>query len=515
MLARTRCTTSCLGQCPRPKSPRQQRRLIAMAAMNPITSPGSKREGDISDAFTSLSGKAFELLPDRFRQLKLRLVQEHEKFVIAGWKRLVDTLRKENDTVSRLGPSIVPQLRFSHLLEDLDASKAELKKRGVAVVRGIIPEDEARAYKFEIEEYVRLNPHTKGFPADNPQVLELYWSSPQIRARGHPALLKTQTALMTSLWHTSDPNTPVSLSTPLSYADRLRIRLPGDAKFALGPHIDGGSVERWEDNGYGLGGVYADVFRGEWESYDPFDASGRVHAVTDLYDGLGSCSMFRMFQGWLAMSRCGPGQGTLLVNPLVREAAVYTLLRPFFRARRELKDLAGDKDRFLAADNWEFTGGEVMTSELQGATPGHGQEFPEGMHPHLELDRTMVHMPEVKPGDYVVWHCDTIHAVDKTHNGTSDSSVLYIPVCPTTEASARYVARERAAFLEGTPPPDFPGGKGESEHIGRPTAGYVKQYRSPAGAQAMGLEPLEATTGDTPGGKQAVKAANEVLGFCM
>jgi len=248
-----------------------------------------------------------------------------------------------------------------------------------------------------------------GFPATNAQVLELYWSSPQVRARGHPSLLKAQTALMTTLWHTSNPDAPISLHTPLVYADRLRIRQPGDAHFALGPHQDGGSVERWEKDGYGRGITYEHVFSGNWESYDAFDAAGRVDAVTDLYHGLGSCSMLRAFQGWLAMSRAGPGEGTLLVNPLAREATVYTLLRPFFRSIRSQAELGGDRSRFLDADNWEFTAGEAMTSELQGATPGHGQEFPEGLHPHLELDRTMVHVPEVRPGDFVVWHCDSKH----------------------------------------------------------------------------------------------------------
>lgn len=210
---------------------------------------------------------------------------------------------------------------------------------------------------------------------------------------------------MTSLWHSSNPDTPISLQRPLSYADRLRIRQPGDAKFSLGPHADGGSVERWEADGYGRGGVYDAVFRGEWEAYDPWEAAGRVDAVTDLYGGLGSCSMFRMFQGWLSMSATGPGEGTLLVNPLVKESTVYSLLRPFFRPVRSAAEV-GDAKRFLDVDNWEFTAGDKMTSDLQGATPGHGQEFPEGLHPHLELEKTMVHVPKVAPGDYVIWHCD-------------------------------------------------------------------------------------------------------------
>lgn len=405
-----------------------------MAAMN--SSPSGKVEGDISDSFASLSGKQAQPLPDRFRELKLRLVNGREGAVVASWKRLLAALRKENDIIARTGPSIIPEVRFSHLHEDLRTLKPEIKKRGVAVIRGVVPEDQARAYKFEIEEYVRQNPHTrgtsqclcllprfappfslpltrssfprKGFPPSKPQVLELYWSPAQLRARCHPAVLQTQTALMTHLWHVSNPRTPISLHTPLSYADRLRIRQPGDAQFALGPHQDGGSVERWEEGGYGRGGVYDAVFRGRWDpEYDPFDAASRVPAVTDLYGGLGACSMFRMFQGWLAMSRSGPGEGTLLVNPLVRESTVYALLRPFFRAVRGLEEVGGSRERFLEEGNWELTAGDEMTSELQGAMPGCGQELSEELHPHLELERTMVHVPEVRPGDYVVWHCDS------------------------------------------------------------------------------------------------------------
>lgn len=106
-----------------------------------------------------------------------------------------------------------------------------------------------------------------------------------------------------------------------------------------------------------------------------------------------------------------------------------------------------------------------------------------------------------------------IHAVDKKHNGTSDSSVLYIPVCPTTKASAEYMVRQRAAFLQGTPGPDFPGGEGESRHIGRATEDYVKKYCDPAGVQSMGLEKLATAEDDTPGGKAVVAEANRILGF--
>lgn len=237
---------------------------------------------------------------------------------------------------------------------------------------------------------------------------------------------------MRHTWHTSDPTSLVSLNHPVTYADRLRMRQPGDAAFSLGPHQDGGSVERWMREGYGRGGTYDAVFAGKWDDdadhnnnnknntagsgFDPWDASTRVDAVNDLYDGLGACSAFRMFQGWLSMSAVGPREGTLLVNPLLKLATSYSLLRPFFRPRmtpaaaeQHQQPLQGkERARFLDARNWEFTGGESMTSDIPGATPGYGMEFPKwAWHPHLELDRTMVHAPAVRPGDFVAWHCDS------------------------------------------------------------------------------------------------------------
>jgi hypothetical protein len=135
------------------------------------------------------------------------------------------------------------------------------------------------------------------FPQDNPQVYELYWSPAQIKARSNANLIKAQRFLM-EFWHCKDPNALISSSHPTIYADRLRMRLPGDAKFALGPHVDGGSCERWEPEGYGRGHVYDKVWEGKWEEYDPWESSCRLDVVSDMYQGVGACSMFRMFQGW-------------------------------------------------------------------------------------------------------------------------------------------------------------------------------------------------------------------------
>jgi hypothetical protein len=164
--------------------------------------------------------------------------------------------------------------------------------------------------------------------------------------------------------------------------------------------------------------------------------------------------MFRMFQGWLSMSVTGPGEGTLLVNPLFALATSYFLLRPFFSAINPDTSRSG----YLDAQNWQLD--TIQTPLLQGASLGCAQELTDALHPHLELSKTMVHVPQVAPGDYVAWHCDGLHAVDEIHKGAGDSSLLYIPACPLTERNARYLVRQRKAFLEGTPGPDFPGGAG-------------------------------------------------------
>ncbi|KAF5665303.1 DUF1479 domain-containing protein [Fusarium heterosporum] len=465
----------------------------------------SKREGNISDSFASMSGLKKEPLPDRFRERKLEIVKGREKDIVRSWKSLLRELKRENGVIAKRGPRAVPQIEYADLEANgkvLKKLKDEIKKRGVVVVKGVIPEEEARKYKAVVEGYVMKNPSTRAFPPHDPQVYELYWSLPQLQARSHPNLLRVQHHLMSLLWHKSNPETTISLDQPFSYADRLRIRQPGDASFALGPHIDGGSVERWEKEGYGCGGVYDSILAGKYDMYDPWDASGRVDAVNNRYDGLGACSMFRAWQGWMSMSHTQPGEGTLLVNPLVKLSMAYVLLRPFFRAKKFSKDR-----EYLDDKNWEFMG-DKMDSELQGATLGKGQELTDELHPHLELNRTMVHVPEIRPGDFVAWHCDTIHSVDKVHAGSTDSSVLYIPVCPITEQNAEYMVRQREAFKRGTPGPDFPGGAGESEHVDRPTEDVLDG----PGRQAMGLERL-VVEGSTGGAREAVEKANAVLGF--
>ena len=220
------------------------------------------------------------------------------------------------------------------------------------------------------------------------------------------------------------------------------------------------------------------------------------------------------------MSRTGAFEGTLLVCPLLKLATVYYLLRPFFTPKSgfgkdgqtAVSESVSESVEFLDPRNWEFMGRE--NSWLQGATPGHGQELSSLLHPHLKLGKTMVHVPDVRPGDYVAWHCDTIHAVDKLHAGKSDSSVMYIPTCPLTEGNARYLIRQRETVIKGVPSPDFGGGVGESEHIGRVRVEDMRNVVGEEGMRAMGLAAWHTDAEGLRSGEKAVlQKANQILGF--
>ena len=148
-----------LSRAARLVSPYAARYMTMSAAAAP---PATKREGNISDAFASLSGQACAPLPDRFRELKLDLVRGHEEAIVASWERLLGELRHENAIVRSVGSAVVPEVGYGELDAGLERLKADITKRGVVVVRGVIPEAEARAYKTELEDYIRKNPHTRG-----------------------------------------------------------------------------------------------------------------------------------------------------------------------------------------------------------------------------------------------------------------------------------------------------------------------------------------------------------------
>ncbi|KAF3180646.1 hypothetical protein TWF106_006390 [Orbilia oligospora] len=429
----------------------------------------AKAEGDISSVFASLSGETEQQLPVRYRELKKQLIAENADRVQASWNRLIESLKDGVEMAKVMREKMIPSVTFADLTSGKLNSKTvdTIKNRGTVVVRGVFSRSEALELKAQTRAYINANlnstRHFKG------QVFEIYWSPSQIKARGDPRMLSAQQALQ-RLWSgLAEQQT----NTPMSYADRLRMRTPGDKSFALGPHVDGGSLERWEDPTYAS--CYTEILKGNWEGYNPFDARYRVDAVMDLYNSSGGCAAFREFQGWLSLSSCGPGEGTLRVNPLLKQATAYWFLRPFF---------SPPKHDPLSLDGWRL---DLSTSRFPGSAQGRGQEMSDATHPHLQLQHSMVSAPRVEPGDFLAWHCDTIHAVDPVHNGTEDASVFYIPVVPKCGLNEEYIQKQKETFLTGYPPPDFPGGNGEEYHEGRLGIDAIKKAGGQAALTAMGF----------------------------
>ena len=159
------------------------------------------------------------------------------------------------------------------------------------------------------------------------------WTKPQVQARSHPNMLAA-TAWLSKLYHVqvadignSEKNEQsantlegVDLTIPLTYADRFRIRKPG-SKWAFDfnpPHVDGtrptlrtlqsfshsgyslgGTIERWEDPFFRK--CFQNILNGNWKDHDPFSLEGRLDARSSLYGRPSQSSIFRTFQGWLAM----------------------------------------------------------------------------------------------------------------------------------------------------------------------------------------------------------------------
>lgn len=456
----------------------------------PDLSKVETREGsDISSVFNTLGTESNnDVFPPRFVELKKKLIKNPEA-VKESWVRLKKSLKEKIDQIEKQGPDIVPSIDYNEL-ETLNHSKrADVLEKGCVVVRNVFSREEGRKFKTDVDEYVKANPQTKGFPQDKKVVYELYWSKSQVRARSDPRMIKTLN-FVNHLWH-ADEKTEISLDQNLSYADRLRIRNAGDNMFSLGPHADGGGVERWEDEEYSR--CYDAIFEGRWEDYDPFDATHRAKAQMSLYPTAGACRVFRTFQGWLSMSDAAPGEGTILFGPFVKEVTAYYMLRPFFDENDEL---------------------DFSTTKFPGTVIGKAQEFNDKTHPDLDLQKLMVSIPKVQPGDAVFWHCDLIHAVDPVHKGTADSSVMYIPSVPLCELNARYFQLQRESFLNGFAGPDFPGfpsGVGEREHVGRADATYAYNVGGRDALQELCLEPFDVKSSYSEGTKSVIKKCNDIL----
>ncbi|KAG6816962.1 hypothetical protein H0H87_001276 [Tephrocybe sp. NHM501043] len=211
-------------------------------------------------------------LPEHLSGLKKTLWKEE---LLQSWKEVLTELEAAVEEISLKGGDIIPRISFADIQAGLsDIQIQSIKEVGVVVVTGGVP---------QAAQYLISKGLSQGYPADKIQIYEMYNAIGQVAGRINPAIIETQRFLL-SLWHASWPNTQISLHTPVSYFDRVRIRQAGDTSFVLDPHIDNGSVERWEDSTYRQ--CYQEILKGgsSWKNHDAFDVSPRLDAVQDMYD---------------------------------------------------------------------------------------------------------------------------------------------------------------------------------------------------------------------------------------
>jgi len=360
-------------------------------------------------------------------------------------KRAVDIVLRETAAVR----AVVPELDYADIKNNTvpEAIRQSIRKTGCAVVRGVFPASVARDWFAEVGEYLETNHYEElevekrsldkyfsALKAGKPQVFNVYWSRPQVMARQDARLAETR-AFLDRLWKYEGVFNPDRQCT---YADRVRRRQPGDKTLGLSPHMDAGTVERWIDPGYQQ--VYENIFSGDWRGYDPFDAAHRLK--TREIPSPAVCSMFRTYQGWTALTRQGPNDGTLRLIPIA-EGIAYVLLRA-------LQDDVGEAD-------------------LCGAAPGRALGVSPEWHP--DLIAGLVPIPEVMPGDTAFWHTDICHAVGDEHAGSEYASVIYIGSAPDCPKNRAYLPKQRQAFLQGRSAPDFATMDFEVDFRGRATEG--------------------------------------------
>lgn len=446
-------------------------------------------------------------LPSRFGHLKRKLVAGHEPAIEASWGRLLTALRDEIKHIEAGGTDLIPSIGFADIDNPARVGQFsdKVKRYGIGVVRGVVAESDAEAWVAETKKYLETKHEFKPPPAQDPTCFDFFWSPCQVRARAHPKVLRAQKFAM-SIWETTDDDR-LATRFPICYADRIRIDTSTTSDLNVGngsalddplppasstliAQVDNGSLERWEVDGYGHSGCYDAIWKGEWEKYNPWDPTGRINATPDLYNGAGSCSMFRMFQGILALTTVEPGMVRLLPSPKLSTA--YFLLRPFFSAKKpppESKDDAGAWEAYLDASNWQLD--KEQSTIIHGAVPGHAQRVTDTWHPHLKLNSSLVAPPTLHPGDYIVWHPDQPYAFERAP--PSLSMLVYTPAAPLTQTNALFLARQRKAYLRGHPGPDFDStGSGlgsEAPHRGRLDDKDIAEVGGQEGLQAMGLAP--------------------------
>ena len=329
----------------------------------------------------------------------------------------IDSIRAQND-LSEIEKYMVKKLRKKKPIPETTMEKIlnnggelpyriaqKVRQKGVLIVRNTIPRNLIHSWSSDLLQYLYNNQAKE----NNQTAYDIYWSKAQVAARQHPHMFKLQKALM-KLWHTNEESeVDVNLDKPVMIADRLRIpRFKGNDNSTLDktPRFEAGGISRWADATFRQ--VYRHILEGSWKDFDPFEVDYRLESNNPY---------FSAFQGILSMSSSEPIE-SLRVLPLLKETIAYVMLRPF-APDVPLNLFPGTfPARFHVTENW-----------------------------HTPLYNALVSIPPLGPGDTVWLHPDLIYG------GSTQNSVLYIPIGPDCPINRHYLRKIRHAFVLGTTPP--------------------------------------------------------------
>ncbi|KAE9979069.1 hypothetical protein EG328_001101 [Venturia inaequalis] len=425
--------------------------------------PGvTKAEWPPWQEFTYTKDLATSLSTDpTYAQTKASIIAQFgESNLRKSWLKTCEALKHITADLETRGNEVIPVLHISDVLSDSvpQATKDEIRARGAFVVREVIPRGEVEREFEVLREYVYGEGNrgrVGGWPVGTPSILRLYNSPSQNRLRSHGNQVKLMRWINNLWeWEGKEEGKGELSAEPLVYADAVRIRPPHQPFLGLGPHIDAGSLCRWADPSYRS--TYSSIFSGNPENHNSYNLSLRASANQMLFPGNGQSTVLRCFQGWTALSRTAPREGTIRLFPAVKWQIAYILLRPFFRAPEDEADI-------LDAEKWVFDG---ETPWFPGTVKETSQYVSVASHPHLRLKDCLVYAPPMEAGDTVWWHADMCHAVDAEHTGTTPAAVTYIAATPTTPINKAYMARQHSLMSKGLPPPDFGSGSDESGLVG-------------------------------------------------
>jgi len=373
------------------------------------------------------------------KQLLRKLAAEQGADFKVTFDEFTESIKQEVSEIKALkdkGEMIIPELEYADLIASgiSDQHKSQIRQRGCAIVRNIFPEQQVKEWDEELGRYLSdinyveasmksTDDHMSAVQKANPQMFSVYWSKPQVEARQSENLAKVRSQL-NRLWHyEQDGKQLFDPDLECTYADRVRRRQAGDDTIGISLHVDGGSIERWTDD-QGFHKVFRKLIAGDWQNYDPFDAAFRndTREVTSP----AVSNVFRTYQGWIALSPQGPGDGTLEVIPMVRALAWM-----YLRAMQE----------------------DVAEDDLCGAVIGHSLKYDEKWHSLLK--DALISIPQMRRGDGIWWHPDVIHGVEEVHGGDDFSNVIYIGASPACAKNDDYAKRQLPTFKAGKSAPDF------------------------------------------------------------